>query len=114
MKGPAILGIIPAPQGLRAVYAFVDGESVETKVLLVVSMARVGLPDQIAVSGMTLDPRNPTGFVLCQANEAFVFYLNPGESMDDLDSRVSDFVEAERKGNCGHCGEKHPRKKRKR
>lgn len=114
MRGPIILGISPAPGGLRAVYALIDGESVETKVLPVLNMARVGLSDMVDVCGLTLDPQQPAGFVLCQAHPGFVCYLNPGQSQDGVDSLVSDFVAAEREGRCGHCGEKHPPKNRRR
>lgn len=114
MRGPVVLGMSPAPNGLRAVYALMNGEEVETKILPVVSFARVGLPDQVAMSGLTLDPHHPSGFVLCQAHHEFVCYLNPGESQDDVNARVVEFVAMEKRGDCGHCGEKHPRKRRKR
>lgn len=112
MSNLAILGVYPSPPGLRAIYAVYEGKEITTKILPVLNFVRVALPDQIAVGGMSLDPEHPVMLIVCQTHEGFVSYLNPGESNDDVEKRVAEFVASLQSGCCGQCGKKHPKRRR--
>ncbi len=107
-----ILGLSPAPPGMRALYVIFDDEDFEVRIVPVITLAPVIVRNRFDITGVSIDPFSGNSLILCQASPSFVKYLNPGESADDMDTVARRFVENVRKGLCGHCGRIHRRRKK--
>lgn len=96
MPVPKILQIVPAQQGLKAVFAEPDSQDpTKMSVDSVVALAAMEDPEGgTFITGVTL---HEDGFIECQMVGTFMGYIREGESPDKYAKKVQDFLADRRK-----------------